>query len=120
MPKYRTIETKTFGELSGLVLDEIIQKKLHKHAFQWIQFASFLGLKIPRLSIKDILRGIDMIDHLRNTTRNCSYVPSNPEDCRQAFTKVLVRCDITSLLTTEGVHYLSTKTFYSVTSNPVP
>ncbi len=48
------MEIKTFGELSGNVLDEIIQEKLSNPAFILEDLVIFLGLTDP--TFKDILR----------------------------------------------------------------
>ena len=52
LPRSRTIESKTFGELSGHILDEIIQEKLNNPEFIWKDLRIFLGLSDP------VLRGM--------------------------------------------------------------
>ncbi len=54
LPQSRAIETKSFGELSGHVLDEIIQEKLNNAAFRWKDLCSFMGLAC--VTLKGILR----------------------------------------------------------------
>ena len=49
LPRSRAIETKSIGELSGRVLDEIIQQKLNNSAFKWKDLVIFLGLSYPTL-----------------------------------------------------------------------
>ena len=53
LPRSRAIETRNFGELSGHLLDEIIQEKLTNTAFEWSALASFLCL--DRKTLKDML-----------------------------------------------------------------
>ncbi len=49
LPRSRVMETKSFGELSGQVLDEIIQEKLNNPAFIWKEISNFLGLSYATL-----------------------------------------------------------------------
>jgi hypothetical protein len=49
LPKSRAIETKSFGELSGHVLDEIIAEKINNFQFRWKDLCIFLGLSYPTL-----------------------------------------------------------------------
>ena len=54
LPRSRAIEINTFGELSGNVLDEIIQEKLNNPAFIWKDLVIFLGL--TDTTLRGILR----------------------------------------------------------------
>lgn len=54
LPRSRPIEIKRFGELSGQVLDEIIQEKVNNPAFLWTDISIFLGLN--RATLKCILK----------------------------------------------------------------
>jgi hypothetical protein len=81
LPRSRAIETKTFGELSGHVLDEIIQEKLKNPEFVWKDLLMYLGLSDP------VLRGI--LQRWNQHKKLLATIPPETAATDQALQKIL-------------------------------